>query len=122
MKPPENVKFWTVLAGFILLVSVTVMLVDISIKSSILEQSNKFRRLLWLLEEEHGRGTQEADSAGDTVDYPYPGSLLDFNTAGMEVGNVPPLANGKASPSRARKPRATKPKPESNSGEVPSGN
>jgi hypothetical protein len=69
-----------------------------------------------------GRGQKEADTIGDSVDYPYPGSLLDFDTTGVEAGNVPPLANGKASTARARKPRTTKPKTEGNSPDLSSGN
>src|SRR5258708_38920343 len=95
--PMESMKFWTFLATLILFVSVAVMLVDISIKTAILEESNLLRRII--LDEQdlmaNGRGKEEAGLARTTNNGSSNGNLLDFDAAGGETRNVPPLADGK---------------------------
>ena len=69
-----------------------------------------------------GRGSQETNTTGDLLNNSDHVHLLDFDSAGMETGDVPPVANGKTPAARPRsKPRA-KPKSEGNPTEIPPGN
>lgn len=78
MELGKKTEFWAVVLIVCLVVSVAVMLVDFGIKSAILEESNRLRRVI----EEHqiGQRTAAATQAGTShdgsVDYPFPSDLL----------------------------------------------
>jgi hypothetical protein len=117
MKAPENIKFWTILTVLMLATAVAVMLIDLSIKAAILEESNALRRVIL-----NGRGEEKPATSGTSDDSSSPSVLLDFDPTGMETGNVRQSSNGKASASTPpRKPR-TKPRAQGNPPEVPPGN
>lgn len=114
----EQIKFWAVLVAVMLGVSVAVLLIDMTIKAAILEESNALRRTLLGMQDDR---QTEASSNGTGHDASHPGPVLDKFSARMEAGNV---ANGsKAVDSKAptRKTRGTRARPgtESDSGEIP---
>jgi hypothetical protein len=98
----DTVKFWSLLAVMILAVSCTVLVVDLSIKAAILEESTKLR--LAIEAERNDRAT-EATTARASYNGSDSSSLLDLNAAGMEAANV------RETPTRtARTPRTTRSK------------
>lgn len=112
----DNIKFWTFLAGIILAVSVTVLLIDMSIKAAILEESNALRRVLLGVQDDR---SAKANSNGASNDANRPGPVLDKFSAGMEAGNVP---NGNQAPvSKANGRKQTQPRTPRNSGEIQEG-
>ncbi len=113
----DNIKFWTVLAGMILLVSVAVLLIDMSIKAAILGESNSLRLLI---EGEYNDRAAKASSNGTGNHTSGTNPVLGEFPAGMEVGNVANRTAKKATQARNRNARQT-PR-ESRSGELPSGN
>jgi hypothetical protein len=116
MKTPENVKFWTVLAILILSVSVAVMLIDLSIKAAILEESNSLRRVIL-----NGRGEERANGSGGSDDSASDSVLLDFHDSPVETGNVRQNGSGKVPATPRRKPRS-KPRTQGDDPTIPSGN
>lgn len=86
----DTIKFWTVLAATILVVSILVMLIDMSIKAAILQESNSLRLVI---EEQRNRGARKtaANPDGADNDSSNPSVLLDIDATGLEVGDV---ANG----------------------------
>jgi hypothetical protein len=125
----DTIKFWTVLAGLILMVSVAVLLIDMSIKAAILAESNALRRAILHMSEEchdsecpgvHYDRSAKASPNGASHDSTSGSSLLDFVPTGMETGDV---ANGSKAPVRAKRPGGTRPKPGTprNTGDVPPG-
>lgn len=112
----DNIKFWTVLAGIILAVSVTVLLIDMSIKAAILEESNALRRVLLGVQDDR---SAKADSDGANHDSSRPGSILGEFSAGMEAGNV---SNGNQETARkASNSKRSQARGRSNSGDIPEG-
>jgi hypothetical protein len=112
----DTMKFWTVLAGTILVVAVMVMLIDMSIKAAILGESNELR--LVIERERNGRGKAESNSSRASDNRASSSPLLGFDATGVETGNV---ANGhKATPAKSRASR--QPKNQGGAGEIPPGN
>lgn len=81
----DNIKFWTVLTAMILLVSVAVLLIDMTIKAAILEESNALRRTIIGIQDDR---PAKADSNGASNNSDSAGSVLDKFPAGMETRNV----------------------------------
>lgn len=108
----SSLKFWTVLTVFILAVAIVVTLIDLTIKTAILEESNRLQRFIWDAEGHlNGQGQEGSNSGGIAVDLPisgyFPGDILDSNPARMEAGNVSnrtPQKNNRT-PGTARKTR-----------------
>jgi hypothetical protein len=114
----ENVKFWTFLASAILAVAVAVMLIDMSIKASILEESNSLRLLIEGGRNDQARKTRAMDAtSGNGSRSP---DVLGANDAGLETGNVP--ASDTVSP-LSRGPRKSRSNPRGqSSGDIPPAN
>lgn len=81
----DNIKFWTVLTAMILLVSVAVLLIDMTIKAAILEESNALRRTIIGIQDDRPAKT---DSNGASNNSDSAGSVLDKFPARMETRNV----------------------------------
>jgi hypothetical protein len=114
----EKIKFWAVLIGIMLGVSVAVLLIDMTIKAAILEESNALRRTLLGVRDD---GQTEANPYGTNHNGNSSSPVLDFFSAGMEAGNV---ANGhKETPIPPARKRTTRTKPgtQGDTGEIPSG-
>lgn len=111
---PDKIKFWAFLAGIMLVVSFTIVIVDISIKTAILEESAALRRVIL--------GERERQDSGNVADHLEP----DLNSTGP--GNLLVPANprmGKASPNGSHKAttnsrRTVRPVPPGNP-EIPPG-
>lgn len=93
MAEQNNIKYWTYLAGFILIVAVTVTLIDLTIKSAILQESNRLKRLIWDAEGQlYGQGQEGANNSridpNASVGSYLPGDLLDTSSPRMETGIV----------------------------------
>lgn len=81
----KQVQFWTAILVLCLIVSVAVMLVDFSIKTSILEESNKLRLFI---EEHRGQGSGTQGNSNDPHNITtIPGSVLVDESTGMETGH-----------------------------------
>lgn len=113
----DNVKFWTFLAGMILMVSVTVLLIDMSIKAAILEESNALR--LVIEESRNGQRKESADHKRTSGNGSGTPDVLGQYDAGMETGNVRQSGNGTSKARTRRQPIA---KPSDNTGKIPDGN
>ena len=116
MKPSENVKFWTFLTTMILAVAALVLIIDMSIKAAILQESNDLRLLIE--GERNVRGSKETApqrTSGNGSGTPH---VLGEYATGMETRNV---SQGDSKPAKAPRPRRTKPYPADGIGEVPSG-
>lgn len=96
----DKIKFWTVLCSIILAVSVLVMLIDMSIKAAILEESGHLRRVI-LGEREQAK--QPGDSTGNP-EYNFhsgvPSDLLVPTDSGMGEASSD---NGYKAPTSARR-------------------
>lgn len=93
----DNIKFWTMLTAMILLVSVAVLLIDMTIKAAILEESNALRRAILGVQDDRAAKTS---SNGASYNSDSAGSVLDKFPAGMETGNVPNGTKETTSPTR----------------------
>lgn len=96
-----RLKFWTILAGIILGVSVLVMLIDMSIKAAILEESAKLRRVI-LGERERQEPGNPPDNTEHHFDASIPGNLL--VPANPRMG-TPGSNNGHKATDNARRTR-----------------
>jgi hypothetical protein len=98
----DTTKFWTILLIMLLAVAVTVTLLDLGIKASILAEANSIRQAMadWKNngEEISGRADQRNHSNG-RFDAGLSGDVLATDDAGMEAGNA---ANGATPPTRKR--------------------
>jgi hypothetical protein len=109
----DMTKFWAILLIMLLAVAVTVTLIDLGIKASILAESNamKLRMEDWEMmaygEETSGRADQRSHSDG-RFNAGLSGDVLGTDDAGMEAGNA---ANGAAPPTRNRTRNRPKPLP-----------
>ena len=81
-----KIKFWAILAIIILAVAIAVTLIDMSIKTAILAESNSLKQLI------DGQRTKrsnqirvDTDSADNS---PVPDDVLDIDTARVEARNV----------------------------------
>jgi hypothetical protein len=116
MADRDNVKFWTVLAATILVVSVMVMLIDMSIKAAILEESNALR--LAIEGQRNGRGKEESDNNRANSNGSGTPNVLGEYDPRVEAGNVLPSDTVSANP---RPRRRAKPKASGDSREIPPG-
>jgi|SRR5271165_1925030 len=98
----SKVKFWGILAVIILVFSITILLVDMGIKTAIVQESNNLK--LFIERHTNGQTTAGSDESGDSSNAgdnsPLPGDVLAFNPAGMEARNV--RERTKARPSNRR--------------------
>lgn len=117
----ENLKFWTILAWAALATAIMITLIDLTIKTAILEDSNALKKTIW--EERRGKGTEVATDSGNTTDPIHngvvPGDLLDTDNARMEAGNV---SNGTKGTDTGSKTRTAKPRNRARSAEIPPAN
>jgi hypothetical protein len=103
-KANDTTKFWAILLMMLLAVAVTVTLIDLGIKASILAESNamKLRIEDWEMmaygEATSGR-IDERNSSNGRFDAGLSGDVLATDDAGMEAGNA---ANGATPPTRHR--------------------
>jgi hypothetical protein len=111
----ENVKFWALLAGVMLSVSVAVMLIDLSIKAAILEESNTLRKVIL------GERETKAGSNGASHDVANRSPVLDNDATGLETANVWPRTNGQTPVVSPRKSPRPKPGTQGNPPEIPTG-
>lgn len=106
----DSIKFWTILAGMFLGCAIAVMLIDISIKAAILDESNRLRQLILQEGAERGKADAGSDDGRDNhngnIHSLYPVGVLDSSNAGMEAENVP--TGDKTAP--ATTPRKTRTK------------
>lgn len=117
----RQLEFWAFIIIMALGASIAVLLIDFSIKTAILEESNKLRLVIegW----QGGQHRQTTDANGVVPDpdndAPIPGDVLVVNSPGMETGSG---ANGsKASDKSASNRRAQSRRP-SSPGTIPGGN
>lgn len=117
-----RITFWGVLAVMILIVSIMVLMIDMTIKAGILEEAGKLRAVI--------KGEQDDRSAkaagnGNSHNGDNSSSVLGVFPTRMETGNVVAEVQ-EESPARkpARKPRGTRTERGArvNSGEIPEGN
>lgn len=113
----DNIKFWTFLAGMILMVAVAVLLIDMSIKAAILGESNALRLTI---EEERNDRSAKTNGHGSSNNGRNSSSVLRLNATGMETGDV---ANGAKKTVQSRKARGQRAQPRApmDSGEIPPG-
>lgn len=115
----DKMKFWAVLVAVMLGVSVAVLLIDMTIKAAILEESNALRRTLLGVQDD---GSPKASDNGASHNGNSSGPVLDIFPAGMETGDV--ATGDKASPNgtstRGKRTR-TQPRTQGDSGEIPPG-
>jgi hypothetical protein len=102
-KANDTTKFWAILLIMLLAVAVTVTLIDLGIKASILAESNSLKLAMEEWEVRNGQKASgridERNSANDRFDAGLSGDVLSTNDAGMEAGNA---ANGTAPQTRKR--------------------
>jgi hypothetical protein len=127
---PETSKFWTFLFLMMLVVSALVMLIDLGIKASILEESAKLRNAINHMGEEchdpdcpgvHYDRASKTNANGAANDGSYSSYLLGKFPAGMETGNVVAGDQREIVTRAARPVRRAKPRPAADNGEVPTG-
>jgi hypothetical protein len=112
-KANDTTKFWAILLMMLLAVAVTVTLIDLGIKASILAESNamKLRMEDWEMmaygQKASGR-IDERNSSNGRFDAGLSGDVLATDDAGMEAGNA---ANGATPPTRNRARNRPKPLP-----------
>jgi hypothetical protein len=115
----DKIKFWVFLVAMMLGVSVAVLLIDMTIKAAILEESNALRRVILGVQDDR---SAEANPNGTSHDANSSSVVLGKFPAGMETGNV---ANGSKAevPPLPRKRRGTRTEPGTpgDSGEIPPG-
>jgi len=113
----DHIKFWTFLAGTILMVAVAVLLIDMSIKAAILGESNTLRLII---EGENNDRAAKANSNGASHNGTNSSSVLGVFSAGMETEHV---ANGTKKTVQPRKTRGQRAKPGSplDTGEISPG-
>lgn len=115
----EKLKFWAVLVAVMLGVSVAVLLIDMTIKAAILEESNALRRTLLGIQDDR---PTEASNNGASHNSNSSSSVLDIFPAGMENGDV---ATGDKTSSNGTSTRGkrtrTQPRTQGDSGEIPPG-
>ena len=87
----DKLKFWALLAIVLVAVAVTVTLVDLGIKASILEQANAFRRDLERARNGQAPVGTSANGADNNSahDGSVSGDVLGVFPAGMEEGSLP---------------------------------
>lgn len=108
----KQLEFWTICLGFIIGVSVLILLIDFGIKAAILEESTRLRIKIEDWEKANGRRPAEANTGrtdnDPPVDPPFPSDLLVVDAPRMEAGDVPNGTQEKAATTRNRgraKPR-----------------
>jgi hypothetical protein len=111
-KANDTTKFWAILLIMLLAVAVTVTLIDLGIKASILAESNSLKLAMEEWEVRNGQKASgridERSSANGRFDAGISGDVLDTDNAGMEAGNA---ANGATPPTRNRARKRTIPLP-----------
>ena len=114
----DHIKFWTFLAGMFLMVSIAVLLIDMSIKAAILGESNELRLII---EGERNDRAAKTNSNGSSNNGSGASPVLGKFSTGMETGDV---VDGSKKTVQSRAPRGQKPKPRPSldSGEIPEGN
>lgn len=114
----DHIKFWTFLAGMILMVAVAVLLIDMSIKAAILSESNELRLAI---EGERNDRAAKATANGSGNNGSGTSPVLGEYAAGMETRN---MVDGHKKTVQPRAPRGQKPKPRTplDNREIPEGN
>jgi hypothetical protein len=118
----KQAEFWGILIFGMTLVAITVLFIDVQIKTSILEESNRLRLLIE--GETVGRNAKDSSPSGASNE---PGNHADIpsvvlldNAPGMETRNASNGATVTAPGTRKR--RNTQPKRPGNAQEIPPGN
>jgi|SRR5580698_1383943 hypothetical protein len=83
MENEDKTKFYATLIGIMVAVAVLVLLVDMTIKAAILQESNAFKKQM--NEVKHGRGSDQANSNGVDNHAPNDGAI-----SGDVLGFFPP--------------------------------
>jgi hypothetical protein len=111
-KANDTTKFWAILLMMLLAVAVTVTLIDLGIKASILAESNSLKLAMEEWEVRNGQKASgridERNSSNGRFDAGLSGDVLATDDAGMEAGNA---ANGATPPTRHRARNRPKPLP-----------
>ena len=117
VKTPDNIKFWTFLAGMILLVACAILFIDMAIKTAILQESNALRLVI---EGEYNDRAAKTNRNGSNNHRGDTGPVLGKFPTGMETGDV---ANGTKKAVQSRKARGQRSQPGApmDSGEIPQG-
>ena len=88
----DTLKFWTFLTICLLAVAVAVTLIDLTIKASILAESNAMKLRLEEFEVNHGQEIygriDQGNSANGSVNGHLPGNVLATDDAGLETGSA----------------------------------
>lgn len=96
----KQAEFWVAILVLCLVVAIAITLVDFSIKSAILRESNALRLKIEAWEVANGRGSKETVSNGAapnaTDDTAISGTVLVDSSPGMETTNVPDGAEDEA--------------------------
>jgi len=117
----KQLEFWAFIIIMALGASIAVLLIDFSIKTAILEESNKLRLVI---EGWQGGQHRQATNANGVVpnpdnDAPIPGDVLVVDPPGMEAGSG---ANGSKAPGKSTSNRRTQPNRPSRPGTIQGGN
>ena len=106
----DPVKFWLFLVALMLATAVAVLLLDISIKAAILEESNALRLAIEReRNEQFVRRTEVPNANGASGNGSHPGDVVDINDAGLEKGDAAKEDTGDSKKVVARRP--AKPRP-----------
>lgn len=88
--PETKVKFWAILAIVILVFAIIITMIDLGIKTAIIQESNSLK--LFIERHTNGQPTARPDESRDNTnadnDPPLSGDVLAFNPTRMESGNV----------------------------------
>src|SRR4029077_4695604 len=88
----DTTKFWAILTIMLLAVAITVTLIDLGIKASILAESNSMKLAMEEWEVRNGQKvsgrTDTGNSANGRFDAGLSGDVLDTDNAGMEARNA----------------------------------
>jgi hypothetical protein len=102
-KANDSLKFWAFLTMMLLGVAIAVTLIDLTIKASILAESNAMKLRMEEWEVTHGQKSAGRNVEGNPSNGHFDGSLssdlLGTDDARLETGNA---ANGDKKPSRSR--------------------
>lgn len=112
------IKFWTLLTMMCLGASALILMIDLGIKASILEESGRLR--LAIADERmqrDGRNPAEANDNRASSNGSGPDHVLDTDAAGMET-RIVRKSDSRDAPNSSAKRRANA-KPASGTGEVP---
>lgn len=117
----KQLEFWTFIIVMALAASIAVLLIDFTIKTAILEESNKLRLVIegW----QGGQNRQATDANGAVADpdndAAIPGDVLVVDPSRMEAGGA---ANGSKAPRQSPANGRAKSRRPSSPGTIPGGN